>query len=82
MENCLLLIGLITAVAGGFFLACALLGVGVFLTHYTAQYCWKKLMRIYHLHIIYGYLSKIEVDGTDFLKKKEAQPKETDASVC
>lgn len=82
MENCLLMIGLITAAAGGFFLACALFGVGVFLTHYMAKYCWKKLMRSYDLYLIYGYLSKIEAEGTDFLKKKAEQPKENDASVC
>ncbi len=82
MENCLLLIGLISAVAGGFFLACALLGAAVFLTHYMSQYCWKKLTRIYHLHLIYAYLSKIETNGTGCLKKKSEQPKENDASVC
>lgn len=69
MERIALIVGAITMAAGGFLLACALLGALSYATGFVGARVFIRLRRIYHLRVMGYWLDRLEREGSHVFEK-------------
>ena len=73
MVNWILIIGSVTAVAGGFLLSASLLWLAGNLFGKAAYLAWFKVKRTYHWNVMRYWLDRLEKEGSRCFQKSDKQ---------
>lgn len=68
-------IGYAVMVAGGLAVAAALLALAAMLVGVAGAWLWKRLLRTYHLSVLWYWLPQLEKRGTHIFKKPDGDGK-------
>lgn len=72
----MLIIGASVTVVGGFVLTLLLLVATSWAAGRLSHVAYKRLLRVYHLNVVWYWLHRLEKEGTHCFQKAEPEPTE------